>query len=473
MKSKGRKPKGTTRKKPSSTSLLPARWLMIWLGLTTVGLVSATAGALLAVSLTNAPLRQASISPEAEQEIFNQSQAVSRKSLRLPELTRPVNIMVLGTKVLTSDLPDSQLPPALQNTGYHATVNSFDGLSDAMLLLRFDPSTEKVTLLSIPRDTKAEVPGLGFTKINNANAQGGPVLAAKSISSLLNDTPIDRYVRINVLGIEKLIDALGGVRLYVPKDMKYTDHSQHLYIDLREGEQTLNGQQALQFLRFRYDRYGDIGRVQRQQTFFRALVEQTLRPSTLLKVPEILSIIQANIDTNLSMEELIALAGLAADTDRSELQMMMLPGEFSGDGKQGVSFWLPNHRQINQLVGQYFGAIVDSGYGRAPSPSSLRIAIQDSTNNPEAVKLLIAQLREEGYTNVFVGDPWSEELEVTRIVAQQGDNASASILRAELGFGEVRVESTGALGSDISIQLGQDWQPVSVAKTKSLEVSWR
>ena len=189
-------------------------------------------------------------------------------------MSRPVNILVLGIKVLTVDVPHEKH----EDLGYHALVNSFTGLSDSMLLLRFDPNRDYVSVLSIPRDTKTVVPGRGVTKINSANYHGGPALAAESVSNLLSDVTIDRYIRVNVQGIEKLIDALGGVNVYVPQDMKYTDHSQHLYINLKKGQQYLDGNKALQFLRFRYDAYGDIGRVQRQQTFMRALVEEALSP---------------------------------------------------------------------------------------------------------------------------------------------------------------------------------------------------
>jgi LCP family protein required for cell wall assembly len=103
--------------------------------------------------------------------------------------------------------------------------------------------------MSIPRDTRTYVRG-SLTKLNEANRYGGPSLAAESVSDLLGGVAIDRYVRINVQGVEKLVDALGGVTVNVPKDMKYQDDSQHLYINLKAGEQTLTGDQALQFLRF-------------------------------------------------------------------------------------------------------------------------------------------------------------------------------------------------------------------------------
>ncbi|ACK65182.1 cell envelope-related transcriptional attenuator [Rippkaea orientalis PCC 8801] len=427
--------------------------LFIGLGLTAVSLVSAAAGAMLAVSLSTTPLRQSSLSPE-EEKVFSKDEAIAYKNLHLPELSRPVNILVLGTKVLTSDLEEKPQ----EDLGYHALVNSFKGLSDTMVLLRFDPNGKKLKVLSIPRDTQADLgETYGIRKINEANYHGGPALAAEAVSNLLEGVSIDRYVRVNVQGVEKVIDALGGVKVYVPKDMKYSDDSQHLYIDLKKGEQHLDGEKAVAFLRFRYDRYGDIGRVQRQQVLMRAVVEQALKPQTILKMPEIMSVIGAYIDTNLTVEELVALAGFAAQTERSNVQMLMVPGGFSGDGKTEISYWLPNPDQIRQMVAEYFN------HGEVETleetdTTNLRIAIQDSTEDPEAVQQMVRYLQEAGYRRVFVSDNWEEPLATTRILAQQGDDVGASMLRASLGVGEVLVESTGTLASDITIVLGKDWR---------------
>jgi LCP family protein required for cell wall assembly len=430
--------------------------LWIGLGLGIVAIVSAAAGAILAVSLSATPLRQAQFSPE-EEAVFNQESTISYQNLNLPQLSRPVNILVLGTKVLTSDLehpPEDQL-----NLGYHSLVNSFHGLSDTMLLLRFDPEEKKVTVLSIPRDTQVYIEGHGLTKINEANYYGGPALTAETVSNLLDGVAIDRYVRVNVQGIEKLIDALGGVTVYVPKDMKYKDDSQHLYIDLKEGEQHLNGEKAVQFLRYRYDEFGDIGRVQRQQTLIRAVIEQSLKPQTLLKIPDILSVISSHIDTNLTVEELVAVSGFAGKTQRSNVQMLMLPGGFSGNGKNEISYWIPYQNQIKSMVAQHFGQVVKDGENyQEIDPTSLRVAIQDSTEDPEAVQAMVKYLQEAGYRRIYLGDKWTEPLKVTRIVAQKGDDTSAATVRATLGVGEVLVESTGNLASDITIQLGQDWR---------------
>lgn len=437
-------------------------WVLTTLGLTAIALLSATAGALLAFSMASIPLGQSKLTP-AQSAVFNKAKTISYQSLNLPQLSRPINILVLGTKVLTSDVGDN----SAKTLGYQALVNSLSGLTDTMMLIRLDPEKEKLTVVSLPRDTQVEIEGHGLQKINEANAYGGPSLAAETVSHLLGDVPIDRYVRVNVQAVEKLVDALGGVTVYVPKNMKYQDDSQHLYINLQEGQQHLDGNKTLQLLRFRHDQLGDIGRIQRQQMVSRAIIEQALKPQTLLKIPDVLSIVQSHIDTNVNLEELIAIAGFAAQTQRSNVQMLMLPGNFNSNGRTETSYWLPDAAKIQTLVTQYFG-VSSSAFSSLDNPetvasepeqdpSKLRIAIQDSTNNPAAVQSLVRTLNEVGYRRVYVVEHWRQPLATTRIVAPNGNDLGASQVRASLGIGEVLVDSNGYLVSDVTIQVGQDW----------------
>jgi LCP family protein required for cell wall assembly len=431
-------------------------------------LLSATTGALLAMTMTSTPLMQRKLSA-SESAVFSKGERLlaGGGNFRLPELTRPVNVLVLGVKVLTTDV--SNPPPSLTRLRYQALVNSFDGLTDTMLLLRFNPENKKIAVLSIPRDTKTEIPGYGVTKINAANIYGGPALTAKSVSQLLDGVGIDRYVTINVQGVQALIDALGGVTVYVPKDMKYQDDSQHLYINLKAGKQHLNGEQALQLLRFRYDEYGDIGRIQRQQMVMRALMEQALHPTVVARLPKILSVIQSYVDTNLSVEELVALVGYATRTSRSDVQMLMVPGDFNSPGEHEASYWLPNYNHISSVMAQYFG--VGTAFSQSIAPDSVKVTIQNGTNRQPLAETLADQLGKVGYSNVAIDRPFHEPLRTTRIVAQQGDEESAKAIQQALGFGEVRIESTGDLSSDVTIQLGQDWSgtPLSRATAPSVQ----
>ncbi|BAY52465.1 hypothetical protein NIES2134_124650 [Thermostichus vulcanus NIES-2134] len=420
--------------------------LVLWLG---VALISGSLGALWGLLSQSTPLMQRSLSPQ-EWQVFQRGDRWTGATLH-----QPLNLLLIGSKVLTSDLDHPPDP----NLTYHALVNSVEGLSDSLLLVRFDPVQQRLVILSIPRDTLTFIPGRGDAKINEANALGGPALAAATVSELLGNVPIDRYLRINVQGIEKLIDALGGVTLDVPIAMRYRDESQHLYIDLQAGRHHLNGQQALQFLRFRYDALGDIGRVQRQQMFLRTLMEQTARPETLARTPHILSIIRENLDTNLTVEELMSLGQFLTRLPRSRVQFLLLPGNFNGTTEEvAVSYWLPNYQRIAWLTDQYFRdtPTADPRETGLPSPAQVRIAIQN-TNLPQSLVMRLSeQLATAGYPHPLVAEPLPQPIPITRIIAQQGDLAAARQVQLLLGFGEVRVESTGVLASDVTIQLGDD-----------------
>ena len=418
-----------------------------------VAMLSATAGALLAFSFSSKPLMQKQLSPQ-EESVFGQSTPISGNGLQFSQLTRPVNILVLGMSVLPED--EKNPPAETKHLSYSPQVNAFDGLSDTMLLLRFNPQTKKLIALSIPRDTRTLVEGHGVEKINAANASGGAALSAKAVSHLLDGVEIDRYIRVNVLGVAKLVDVLGGVNFYIPKDMKYKDDTQHLYVDLKAGKHHLNGNQAMQLLRFRHDALGDIGRIQRQQLMMRTLMEQALNPTTLSQMPQILQVVQSYIDTNLTVSELFAILGFAAQTNRSNMNMLMVPGRFTEPEEYNTSYWLPNHKGITNLVAKHFDLASQSSQP-AGDPASLSVVIQDSTGHPRAVRALVRTLEASGYRNVQIAKPWTENLSMTHIVAQQGDGDSAAAIRSALGVGEVRVESTGLLNSDVTIQLGQDW----------------
>jgi LCP family protein required for cell wall assembly len=448
--SKQAKAVSSPTKKAPKRKHFPA-WLGLSLGLTGVALLSATAGALLAMSLSSTSLLQSRLRPE-DHGTFNQSE-IANGSMSLPSLTRPVNVLVIGSKVLRSELGGD-----LEASGHDPMVNSLDGLSDSMLLVRFEPDSGKVKVLSIPRDTQAVVEGIGETKINEANHLGGPGLTARTVSRLLDGVGIDRYVRVNLMAVEAMVDALGGVDVYVPSDMKYTDNTQHLYIDLKEGQQRLNGEQAIQFMRFRYDDLGDIGRIQRQQMLLRSLIEQAIGPMTLVRLPKILSVVQDYIDTNLSIEELVALLNFTKDISHADAQMLMLPGNFNTPASPvSPSYWLPDYERIDTMVAEHFGRGQQNREAWMADPSYANVAIQNSTGDTAAVQTFMDALIASGYRNVYDDYPWNEPLAVTQIIAQNGDTQMAESLRQTLGFGEVRVESTGVLESDITIRLGRDW----------------
>lgn len=319
-----------------------------WGKMMLLAIISAIAGGLFGIVLTGKPFMQVKLSAE-EADFFNDNAVDGGQFL---QLNRPVNILVMGMSVLPPDTQNA--PEDTKDLGYLPQVNAFDGLSDVILLIRFDPRNNQINMLSIPRDTRTEIEGYGLRKINAANRLGGAPLSAKTVSNLLGNIDIHGYVRINVLGVGKLVDALGGVTVNVPQDLKYQDDSQHLYINLKAGEQHLDGDKALQLLRFRNDGRGDIGRIERQQLVMQALIEQALNPATLARSPVIIGTIKDNIDTNLNLDSLLTLVNFGVQANRSDIQMLTLPGRVSNGREFAASYWLPDEEKIDTAVAPYF-----------------------------------------------------------------------------------------------------------------------
>ncbi|MDA0266250.1 MAG: LCP family protein [Cyanobacteria bacterium] len=365
-------------------------------------------------------------------------------------VTRPVNIVLMGIdEVRTADQsePDDLLA----------------GRTDTLLLARINPEAGKLSVLSIPRDTRVEIPGEGTTKINHANLVGGPEAVAETIQANLGPVPIDRYVRVGTGAFKELVDLVGGVQVYVPKRMVYTDHSQGLYIDLQAGWQTLNGDQAEQFARFRADAQGDIGRVQRQQMLLKALRERLTSPRIIPRLPQIIRVMLRYIDTNLSLEEVLALVTFSLELDSDSLQMVMLPGRFSETGEYNASYWILDDDASQQVMNDFFGletvALLSNRNNRAVS--QLRIAVQNASGNEDVATEVARLLRQQGFENVYVVADWPGTVRQTQVVAQRGDIHSAGVITSVLGMGEVMADSTGNIESDLTIRVGKDWSSIT------------
>lgn len=336
---------------------------------------------------------------------------------------------------------------------------SFAGRSDTMLLLRLDSTDNSVRMLSIPRDTQVEIPDVGTRKINDANVEGGPALTARVVSRSLNDVPLDRYVRITTDAFRELVDLVGGVEVFVPYRMQYTDLTQNLTIDLEQGWQTLNGDQAEQFARFRSDGAGDIGRVQRQQALLKALQQRLVSPTVLPRLPRVIGLMQQYIDTNLSPEELLALIGFGLQLEQDDFKMVLLPGRFSTPSEYAASYWIMDPVGRDRVMRDYFGQYPEawSSVDVGRSPNQVRIAVQNATGAPEVGRRLIQYLAQQDFHNVYLVQDWPDQLRETQIIAQQGDLKAAAMLQSVLGLGKVEASSTGYLESELTIRIGEDW----------------
>lgn len=224
--------------------------------------------------------------------------------------------------------------------------------SDSMLLLGVHRSTGAVSLLSIPRDTRVPIPGhRSADKIGHSFAYGGIDLAISTIQDFLK-IPVHYYVVADWQGFIKVVDALGGVDLFVEANMRYEDPYANLKIDLKKGFQHLNGHQAGQYVRFRHDEMGDIGRVTRQQKFLKALATQAIRPGNLLRIPQIIAIVGENVKTNMTVWSFQQVAVAVPSLKGNRIQADMVPGNFANIN--GISFWQPDPAETRKVVERLF-----------------------------------------------------------------------------------------------------------------------
>ena len=367
-----------------------------------------------------------------------------------PKLTQPLNVLILG----------------IDNSG-HSSYSSFapsrNGNSDTMLLVRLIPDTNQINVLSIPRDTRVNLPGNSTNKINDANAKGGITLAKQTVSNLLSNVTIDRYIRLDTQGFIKLADALGGVEINIPKSMHYVDKTQNLYINFYAGLQTLNGQQLQEYVRFRGDELGDIGRVQRQELAVKALLRTVTKPSNLTKLPQLFGLLQENVDTDFSFREMMGFFQFLKDADRQNINLAMLPGRFSEPNEYKLSYWIPDINATAPILAKYFDVRTPAVTAIAYSPlniGKIKLAITNTTGEEKQLKESFNLLKAKGFTNTYItknGINNNTLTLTTQIIVQRGNIEAANAVKNALGVGEIQVSSTGDIKSDITVLLGIDF----------------
>ena len=211
-------------------------------------------------------------------------------------------------------------------------VDDGNGGSDTNILLAVDTQAGYIHGVSIPRDTKAVINGKN-RKINAAYSIGGMDLLAQTISEQLG-IPVDYTVLVDLQGFVALVNAIDGVDFYVPLDMDYDDPIQNLSIHFSKGMQHLNGQQALEVVRFRHNNDGtgygseDIGRMQTQQNFLKAVAQQTLRVDNLDKINEFVRIFNTYVETDLTLGNLAWLGTQAIQIGAENISFSTLPGQW-------------------------------------------------------------------------------------------------------------------------------------------------
>lgn len=262
----------------------------------------------------------------------------ARKSLQTkfqdPKFKEFTNILLLG---LDDGDPENSLAGRRADAIFVVSINNTNGF---------------LHLLSIPRDTKANIPGRAAEEnINQSYYYGGTQLAVRTVENLLQ-IPLHHYIVLDMRAFTEIVDVLGGIYLYVEHDMDYEDPYAQLAIHLKKGYQYLSGAEAVQYMRYRSDELGDVGRVQRQQKFLKALYGEVLKVDTIAKLPAVLEIVNRRVTTSLAALDTAHVAKSLSDCRAEAIRAEMLPG--AAQEEKGETYWRMDLVKTQQLLDEAF-----------------------------------------------------------------------------------------------------------------------
>ena len=335
--------------------------------------------------------------------------------------------------------------------------------TDVAFVVHYDSSQESLSLISVPRDTRVDVcreveellgSSYGVMKFNAVHAIGGekygPQAAVLQLEDLLG-VKIDHYVKVDFDALVEIVDAVGGVEVDVPQDMKWDmSDTGDIKIDLKKGLQTLDGNKALQLVRYRKGyANGDVGRIQVQQMFLKALATKVLSTESIVKnLGDYIKVLYKYVETDVSLSDALKYANYITKIDMSKMTMETLPG--AGQYVSGVSYFIHDPAATQEMVDRVF-------YNVAPEVNedgtidskSLKIEVSNGGNVAGLAGRFTELLEGEGFTLTEPTTYHGEQMNYTRIqVKTEGtgedlvsyfDNAKVELAPDEVGSADIRI----------------------------------
>ncbi len=330
------------------------------------------------------------------------------------------------------------------------------GRSDTMILFFINPRTKKAALLSIPRDLRVTIPGHGRNKINAAFAFGGVELVRKTIEREVG-VDIDNYAKANFQGFVDVVDELGGVEIDVPdvegggRGMNYDDNADDLHIHLRPGVQTLDGDEAIGFVRYRKGD-SDFKRSERQQQFLKAMAEQKLKLRNALDLAKVVPTALESIETDIGWRKGVDLARVIREIRPDNLLMTSLQPYLRDRKIDGLYYVVVSESNINRVLDE-----IDHHLDSMPGQMNV-VDVLNGSGESGVAAAAGTVLLDEGFEINDTGNADRFDHQQTVIHHPKDGLAAARRLQRVLGTGElVEIDQTADYPADrITVVLGED-----------------
>jgi LCP family protein required for cell wall assembly len=334
-----------------------------------------------------------------------------------------------------------------------------DTRSDTIILGRVDPENKKVWLLSIPRDTRAEIPGHGVQKINQAYMFGGPALTIKTVSQLTGVRP-DHYLEVDISGFKKIVAVMGGVwvnvreRIYDPKAAGANVGRKGALIE--KGYQKLDPNKAIVYVRSRAYADADFGRMRHQQDFLKAVAKQASQPAMIPRLPKLIRTIARYVNTDLTLGEMIAIVRDMRGVNTANFQTATVPGEW-----RSPYVW-PDEAGMKRLV-----AKMKAGKEFKPPtnpkdivPANYAVVVRNGSGIGGLGATVAGLLRPLGWKIGEVGNAKRQDYTTTFIVYKPENAGVAKRVRSTLKKGTLLADTAGkySFTGDVLVIVGRDWR---------------
>ncbi|MBM3301637.1 MAG: LCP family protein, partial [Deltaproteobacteria bacterium] len=334
--------------------------------------------------------------------------------------------------------------------------------TDTILIATMDPYSNTAGMLSIPRDLWVDIP-VDKTRpvadrINTTlvyahvlkYVEGGPALAKKTIEYNFG-IPIHYYVILDFMGFEKIVDTLGGIDVFLEKPLIDNEYPTPDYgikrIYIPEGQQHLNGEKALWYVRSRHTD-SDFGRLKRQQQVIMALRAKALQLNVIPKLPELYKQFKDTVKTDIGVSDAMLLTKLAQEISSGDITARVL------DEKQavptthgGADILWPNRQEIGKLVQEVF-------FDARSEKESARIEVLNGTDTPGLAAKVASYLENQGYKKVSYGSTTDyQNYQDCVVVDYTGKQYTASLVADLLSIPRDRIQSKTDPASPVDIRL--------------------
>jgi len=327
--------------------------------------------------------------------------------------------------------------------------------TDTIIFLSYNPKKYFVNIISIPRDTEIDLPGININRVNQIyayyyrkekNYDAALNALCKEVSVLLdNRVCINQYLQIDYDAFQKLIDLIGGVKIEIDEPMHYDDNAGNLHIHFSTGMYILNGKNSLEYVRYRTSA-GDIGRIYRQQQFLRPLVKSLTNPVIIARVPIIIKIMLENIHTNLTLWDLLNLLLETKSINIENVRMALLPGE----SRRG--YWIANKDEIKHTVDLIYGPDIE-----LPKTGQVTVEVYNASQHSGAALEVTRLLRIKGFDVVKWGN-YNTIQKKTIVIDRVGDIRAAQKIAGTLQTEEIFTRFDTRRLIDITVIIGEDYR---------------